>query len=68
MADITGQVTFTPEEIATTLIPMNVVIPSYSISNTSVDRAYDAPTVTLPELANVVGTLVADLRARGWVK
>lgn len=51
-----------------TLIPMNVPIPSYAVSGVSVDRGYDVATVTLPELANVVGTLVSDLRARGWVK
>jgi hypothetical protein len=50
-----------------TLIPMNVTIPTYTTAHVT-DRAFDAATVTLQELANVVGTLVADLRGRGWVK
>ena len=41
---------------------------TYSINNVSTQRIYDANTVTTAELADVVGTLVADLRAVGLVK
>lgn len=40
---------------------------TYTETNVTTDRAFDADTVTLPELADVVGTLIADLRARGIV-
>jgi Pectate lyase superfamily protein len=40
----------------------------YSASNVSAHRAYDANATTVDELANVVGTLIADLRAKGIVK
>ncbi len=37
--------------------------PVYSTSNVSVDRAMDANATTLDELADVLGTLIADLKA-----
>lgn len=38
---------------------------TYTVSNPSTDRAYDVSALTLNELAAVVGTLIADLRAKG---
>jgi hypothetical protein len=35
--------------------------------NVATDRAFDADTVAVAELADVVGTLIADLRANGLV-
>lgn len=38
---------------------------AYTISNPSTDRAYDVTATTLNELAAIVGTLIADLKAKG---
>jgi hypothetical protein len=40
---------------------------TYSVSNVTTDRAYDANATTLDEIADVLGTLIADLRAMGAV-
>lgn len=40
---------------------------TYTATNVTTDRAYDANATTLDELADVLGTLIADLRARGVV-
>ena len=39
----------------------------YTTSNVTPDRDFDANATTLAELADVVGTLIADLKARGWL-
>jgi hypothetical protein len=39
--------------------------PTYSVTNVTTDRAYNADTVAIAELADVVGTMIADLRAQG---
>jgi hypothetical protein len=41
--------------------------PTYTATNVTTDRAYDADATTVAELADVLGTLIADLRARGIV-
>jgi len=38
---------------------------TYAASNVTTDRTYDADTVAVAELADVVGTLIADLRSLG---
>lgn len=40
---------------------------AYSPTNVTTDRAFDADTVLVAELADVVGTLIADLKALGLV-
>jgi len=40
---------------------------TYTTSNVTADRAFDANATTVEELADVLGTLIADLRARGVV-
>lgn len=40
---------------------------TYTDTNVTTTRTFDANTVTLPELADVVGTLIDDLRALGLV-
>ena len=40
---------------------------AYSILNVSTDRAYNAGSVAINELANVVGTLIADLQLTGII-
>ena len=37
----------------------------YAVDNVTETRTFDADTVTLPELADVVGTLIEDLKAVG---
>lgn len=37
---------------------------TYTASNVTTDRSFDADTVAIAELADIVGTLIADLRAR----
>lgn len=39
-----------------------------TISNVTTDRAYDANATSLDELADVLGTLITDLRTKGVVK
>lgn len=41
--------------------------PLYAVTNSATDRAYDADTVAIAELADVVGTLIVDLRAAGII-
>lgn len=36
----------------------------YTVTNAAESRTFDAPTVTLPELADVVGTLISDLESK----
>lgn len=40
---------------------------TYTASNVTTDRSYDADAVLIAELADVVGTLIADLRSLGLV-
>lgn len=41
---------------------------TYTVTNVVTDRSYDADSVAVAELADIVGTLIVDLRARGIVK
>lgn len=41
---------------------------TYSESNVTADRTFDADSTTLDEVADVLGTLISDLRAQGIVK
>ena len=40
---------------------------TYAITNVTTDRAYDANATTTDELADTLGTLIGDLRAKGIV-
>lgn len=40
---------------------------TYAVTNVVTDRAYDAAATSVAELANVLGTLIADLRSYGLV-
>lgn len=42
-----------------------VAPPTYTVTNPTTDRAFDAAAATLAELRNVVGTIIADLQANG---
>lgn len=39
----------------------------YTETNVTTDRAFDADTVVVAELADIVGTLIKDLRVKGLV-
>lgn len=53
---------------ATYRIPISpAVAPAYTETNVTVDRSYDANATTVDELADVLGTLIADLRATGII-
>lgn len=41
---------------------------AYTPTNVTLDRAFDADTVAITELADVVGTLIADLQAVGLIQ
>ena len=47
---------------------ITVDTPTYTATNAVTDRAYDANATTADELADVVATLIADLRANGTLK
>lgn len=36
----------------------------YTVTNGAISRTFDAPTVTLPQLADVVATIIADMQAK----
>lgn len=40
---------------------------AYTVTNDSTDRTYDANATTLDEIADVLGTLIADLQAKGLI-
>jgi hypothetical protein len=42
-------------------------VQTYSAQNVTTDRAYDANSTSLAELADVLGTLINDLRSQGLV-
>lgn len=42
--------------------------PAYTVTNLTTDRSYDADATSVAELADVLGTLIADLRTYGWVQ
>lgn len=50
-----------------TLSVATMPIGTYTVTNVSTDRAYNANSTTVDELADVLGTLIADLRAANIV-
>lgn len=47
------------------IVDLSAPSSAYTPTNVSTDRAFDADTVAVAELADVVGTLIADLKAKG---
>lgn len=41
---------------------------TYTVTNGATDRAYDANTTSIDELADVLGTLIADLQSAGLIQ
>lgn len=64
LEDITSQV----NDLKTAVSTLTGNTGVYNTTNVTTDREFDANTVTLAELADVVGTLIADLKAAGTVK
>lgn len=50
----------------TTQLTSNTAV--YTATNVTTDRGFDADTVTVAELADVVGTLIADLKNAGVIQ
>ena len=49
-------------------LPSIGTVQTYTEANVTPDRDFDADTVAVAELADIVGTLIVDLRAKGIVK
>lgn len=45
-----------------------VRVAAYTVSNVTPDRSYNADATTVPELADIVGTLIADLQSYGLLQ
>lgn len=43
-------------------------MPTYAVSNVTTARGYDAAFTTTAQLADVLGTLIADLKNQGLIK
>ena len=48
--------------------PANKDDQQYSITNVVTDRSYDANSTTVDELADVLGTLIEDLKTKGLLQ
>lgn len=49
----------------TSNVPQYQTVTAYTPTNVTTDRSYDANATTLDEIADVLGTLIADLKKRG---
>jgi len=67
LEDENTYVTFDGSNWDLTLKRLATSLQTYSESNVTTSRSFDADTVTLPELADIVGTIVADLRTLGLI-
>lgn len=50
---------------STAILPSSAV---YTVVNDEVDRAFDADTITLTDVSNVLATLIRDLQSTGIIK
>jgi len=60
------QVSYVPPIVTPTVAAPGGVA-AYTVSNVTTDRAYDADATSTAELADILGTLLADLKTRGIV-
>ncbi len=51
------------EDVTRTLNTLTSNTDAYTVTNAATDRTFDADTVTVAELADVVATLIVDLKA-----
>ena len=49
------------------MIDLSDPVTTYTPTNVSTDRAFDANATTTEELADVLGTLIADLKIKGII-
>lgn len=47
---------------------MKGALPGYTVSNLTIDRTYDATATSVAELARVLGSLINDLTAAGYMR
>lgn len=52
---------------AAAIAAITAAVEAYTVTNVTVDRDYDADSTTTAELADVLGTLIADLQEAGIV-
>jgi hypothetical protein len=64
---LTGNRIFTFPDATGTIMLLPSSPATYTESNVTTDRSYDADATSLNELADIVGTLLADLRAQGII-
>ncbi len=50
------------------MLTITPTLQTYTPTNVTTDRSYDADTVVVAELADIVGTLIADLQAKGLIQ
>ena len=65
-SDATGKASWVDPNTLITF-PVTAVAQTYTPTNVTTDRAYDANSTSLDELADVVGTLIADLKTSGII-
>lgn len=63
--DVGGTVNMFAINEAGTVTQLSGLTSAYTITNVTTDRSYDANATTLDEIADTLGTLIADLQARG---
>jgi hypothetical protein len=50
------------------LVPLNMVTPTYTLTNGATARTFDPTTATAQQVANTLSSLISDLQARGVFK
>lgn len=53
------------EEVERMINQLVAATTAYTVTNGTTDRAYDANSTSLDELADVLGTLITDLKTKG---
>lgn len=65
-SDSSGNTTQGGKVQATSIV--TATTPTYSPSNVTLDRTYDANSTSVDELADILGTLIADLKSAGLIQ
>lgn len=55
------------EEVERTINGLLASVATYTATNVTTDRSFDADSTSTGELADVLGTLIADLRSKGFI-
>lgn len=67
-ANIAGNLVHTGSNIGFFGVTVAARASAYTVTNVTTDRAYDANSTTLDEVADVLGTLIADLKTYGLLQ